>query len=154
MGPTPHVPTLPAQPCGWQPDTPSTYARSRPRTPCTAYIASRQRRLSGAAPVGRCCVKLRRGCATKEEKDTHSGMCVRDETRSVCRRSMSSGTNKCLIRANSRERRSATIIQLHDEQQEMGSRTRRTGRRLGLWHKPVSSQQLDYLLMRTGHQVL
>ena len=35
-------------------------------------------------------------------------MCVREETRSPCRRSISSGMNICRIRASSRPRRSAT----------------------------------------------
>ena len=158
MGPTPHAPALRARPCGRQLDTLSTCARSLLRTPCRAYIASRQRCLPGAAPVGRFFAskqRLERGSAQKK-KDTHSGMCVRDETRSVCRRSMSSGTKSCLIRANSRARRSAAIIPSDDKpkKKQMMCWMGRTGRRLSLWHKPVRSQQLNYLLVRARHQAL
>jgi hypothetical protein len=41
------------------------------------------------------------------KRRTHSGMCVREETRSPCRRSISSGMNICRIRPSSRPRRSA-----------------------------------------------
>jgi hypothetical protein len=47
------------------------------------------------------------GARMRARSKTHSGICVREETRSPCRRSMSSGMNSCRMRASSRARRSA-----------------------------------------------
>ncbi len=57
--PTSQVAILPTRPCGQQPDAPSTYARSRPRTSCTACIASPRERFPGMAPIKRCHEQMR-----------------------------------------------------------------------------------------------